>query len=152
MLERAIFSAVMASIFAELPAVKTSLVVFDTQVVDLSDQLGQPVDVLLSIQLDGGTDITRAPAYANTLVRQPPRTIVVLVTDFYERRAESDLVAQTRLMADGAVRLIGLGALGYYARPAYNKATAGKLRKVGMDVLVCTPEKLVECMAEIIRG
>lgn len=152
MLESAIFSAVMASIFAELPAVRTSLVLFDTQVVDLSDQVGQPVDVLLSIQLGGGTDITQAMAYANTLVRQPTRTIVVLITDFYEGRPESDLVAQTRLMADGGLRMIGLGALGYVARPAYNKATAGKLRKVGMDILVCTPEKLAECMAEIIRG
>jgi Mg-chelatase subunit ChlD len=152
MLESAIFSAVMASIFAELPAVKTSLILFDTQIVDLSDQVGQPVDVLLSLQLGGGTDITQALVYANGLVRQPQRTIVVLITDFYEGRAESDLVAQTRLMADGGLRMIGLGALGYDARPAYNKSTAGKLRKVGMDILVCTPEKLAECMAEIIRG
>jgi len=152
MLESAIFSAVMASIFAELPAVKTSLVLFDTQIVDLSDKVGQPVDVLLSIQLGGGTDITQALMYANSLVRQPQRTIVVLITDFYEGRAESDLVAQTRLMADGGLRMIGLGALGYDARPSYNKATAGKLRKVGMDILVCTPKKLAECMAEIIRG
>jgi Mg-chelatase subunit ChlD len=152
MLESAIFSAVMASIFAELPAVKTSLVLFDTQVVDLSDKVGQPVDVLLSIQLGGGTDITQALMYANGLVRQPQRTIVVLSTDFYEGRVESDLVAQTRLMADSGLRMIGLGALGYDARPSYNKATAGKLRKVGMDILVSTPEKLAECMAEIIRG
>jgi hypothetical protein len=152
MLESAIFSAVMASIFAELPAVKSSLVLFDTQVVDLSDRVGQPVDVLLSIQLGGGTDITQALMYANSLVRQPQRTIVVLITDFFEGRQESDLVAQTRLMADGGVRMIGLGALGYDARPAYNKSTAGKLRKVGMDILVCTPEKLAESMAQIIRG
>jgi Mg-chelatase subunit ChlD len=152
MLESAIFSAVMASIFAELPAVKTSLVLFDTQIVDLSDQVGQPVDVLLSIQLGGGTDITQALMYANGLVRQPARTIVVLITDFFEGRPENELVAQTRLMADGGVRMIGLGALGYDARPSYNKSTAGKLRKVGMDVLVCTPEKLAECMAEIIRS
>jgi Mg-chelatase subunit ChlD len=152
MLESAIFSAVMASIFAELPAVKTSLVLFDTQIVDLSDKVGQPVDVLLSIQLGGGTDITQALMYASGLVRQPQRTIVVLITDFYEGRAESDLVAQTRLMADCGLRMIGLGALGYDARPSYNKATAGKLRKVGMDILVCTPEKLAECMAVIIRG
>jgi Mg-chelatase subunit ChlD len=152
MLESAIFSAVMASVFAELPAVKTSLVLFDTQVVDLSDQVGQPVDVLLSIQLGGGTDITQAMQYAAQLVRQPQRTIVVLITDFFEGRSEADLVAQTRLMADGGTRLIGLGALGYDARPAYNKSTAGKLRKVGMDILVCTPEKLAECMAQIIRG
>jgi Mg-chelatase subunit ChlD len=152
MLESAIFSAVMASIFAELPAVRTSLVLFDTQVVDLSDQVGEPVDVLLSIQLGGGTDITQALVYANSLVREPVRTIVVLITDFFEGRPESDLVAQTRLMADGGVRMIGLGALGYDARPAFNRTLAGKLRKVGMDILSCTPEKLAESMAQIIRG
>jgi Mg-chelatase subunit ChlD len=152
MLESAIFSAVMASIFAELPAVTTSLVLFDTQVVDLSDKVGQPVDVLLSIQLGGGTDITQALIYANGLVRQPVRTIVVLITDFFEGRDDQDLVAQTRLMADGGVRMIGLGALGYDARPAFNRVTAGKLKKVGMDILVCTPEKLAESMAQIIRG
>jgi Mg-chelatase subunit ChlD len=152
MLDSAIFSAVMASIFAELPAVTTSLILFDTQVVDLSDRVGQPVDVLLSIQLGGGTDITQALIYANGLVRQPGRTIVVLITDFFEGRDERDLIAQARLMADGGVRMIGLGALGYDARPAFNRATAGKLRKVGMDILACTPEKLAESMAQIIRG
>jgi len=152
MLDSAIFSAVMASIFAELPSIRTSLILFDTQVVDLTDQVGQPVDVLLSIQLGGGTDITRAMLYAQTLVREPARSILVLITDFYEGRDDRDLIRQTRAMADSGVRLIGLGALGYDARPQYNKTTAGKLRKAGMDILVCTPEKLAECMAEIIRG
>jgi uncharacterized protein with von Willebrand factor type A (vWA) domain len=152
MLDSAIFSAIMASIFAELPAVRTSLVLFDTQVVDLSDQVGQPVDVLLRVQLGGGTDITRALQYVQTLVRQPARTIVVLISDFCEGRDERDLVGQVRLLAQAGVRLIGLGALGYDARPAYNHAMARKLRKEGMDVLVCTPERLAECMAEIIRG
>jgi hypothetical protein len=45
-----------------------------------------------------------------------------------------------------------LGALGYDARPAYIRQTAGKLRKQGMDTLVSTLEKLAECMAQIIRG
>jgi uncharacterized protein with von Willebrand factor type A (vWA) domain len=152
MLESAIFSAIMASIFAEVPSLRTSLVLFDTQVVDLSDKVGEPVDVLLSVQLGGGTDITKALMYATTLVRQPQRTIVVLITDFYEGRPEQELVGQTRVMADGGIRMIGLGALGLDARPAYNKQTAAKLRKVGMDILVCTPEKLAECMAQIIRG
>ena len=74
MLESAIFSAVMASIFAELPAVQTSLVLFDTEIVDLTGQVGQPVDVLLKIQLGGGTDIAKAMQYASQLVRRPART------------------------------------------------------------------------------
>ncbi len=152
MLDSAIFSTVMASIFYELPAVRTSLFLFDTNIADLSDQVGQPVDVLLSIQLGGGTDITRALAYAQGLVREPARSIVVLITDFYEGRPERDLLRQTKEMAESGIRMIGLGALGYDARPEYNKSTARRLRKVGMDILVCTPERLAECMAEIIRG
>jgi Mg-chelatase subunit ChlD len=152
MLDSAIFSAVMASIFAELPGVRTSLVLFDTNVVDLSDQVGSPVDVLLKVQLGGGTDITKALLYANDLVGEPARAIVVLITDFFEGRDEQDLVDQVRAMSDAGVRMIGLGALGYDARPEYNKSTAGKCRKVGMDILVCTPERLAEAMGEIIRG
>jgi Mg-chelatase subunit ChlD len=152
MLDSAIFSAVMASIFAELPSVRTSLLLFDTEVVDLSDQVGQPVDVLLSIQLGGGTDITQALLYAQQLIREPARTIIVLITDFYEGRDDRDLVRQVHALAEAGVRMVGLGALGYDARPEYNKSTAGKLRKAGMDILVCTPEKLAECMAQIIRG
>src|SRR6516225_8797756 len=135
MLDSAIFSAIMASIFAELPSIKTSLVLFDTEVVDLSDQVGQPVDVLLSIQLGGGTDITKALQYAQQLIREPARSIVVLITDFYEGRDERDLVRQVHALSQAGVRMIGLGALGYDARPEYNKTTARKLRKVGMDIL-----------------
>ena len=152
MLDSAIYSAVMASIFVELPAVRTSLFLFDTDIADLTDQVGQPTDALLSIQLGGGTDITRALEYAYQLTRQPARMIVVLVTDFYEGRAERELVSQVKEMSQAGIRMIGLGALGYDARPEYNKTTAGKCRKVGMDILSCTPEKLAEAMAHIIRG
>lgn len=152
MLDSAIYSAVMASIFAGLPAVRTSLFLFDTEIADLTDQVGQPVDVLLSIQLGGGTDITKALRYAYQLVRQPARTIVVLVTDFYEGRPERELVNQVKEMAQAGIRMIGLGALGYDARPEFNKTTASKCRKVGMDILSCTPEKLADSMAQIIRG
>jgi VWA domain containing CoxE-like protein len=152
MLDSAIFSAVMASIFHELPAVRTSLLLFDTEVVDLSDQVGQPVDVLMSIHLGGGTNIAKALQYATQLVREPRRTICVLITDFFEGGGEANLIRQVGLMSQAGIRMIGLGALGYDARPAYNKPTARKCRKVGMDILVCTPERLAECMAQIIRG
>lgn len=152
MLESAIFSAVMASIFAELPGIKTSLVLFDTQIVDLSDKVGEPVDVLLSVQLGGGTDIARAVEYCSGLVSEPARTILVLITDFYEGGSEENLVRTVRKMADADVRMVGLGALGYDAQPQYNRHTAGKLRKEGMDILLCTPEKLAEAMGQIIAG
>lgn len=152
MLDSAIFSTIMASIFFELPSVRTSLFLFDTDIADLSDMVGQPVDVLLSVQLGGGTDISKAVAYSESLVHEPARTIVVLITDFYEGGSERRLVNKIGEMAQAGVRMIGLGALGYDARPDYCKSTARKCRKAGMDILVCTPEKLADCMAQIIRG
>lgn len=151
MLDSAIFSAIMASIFAELPSLRTSLVLFDTEIVDLTDQVGQPVDVLLSIQLGGGTDITKAMIYGNQLVREPQRTIVVLISDFCEGSDEKNLLKQTEFMYDAGIRLIGLGALGYNAVPEYCRTTAKKLKKRGMDILSCTPERLAESMAQIIQ-
>jgi len=85
-------------------------------------------------------------------MREPARTILVLISDFYEGEGEKDMISLTRGMAQSGVHLIGLGALGYDCRPSYNRATVAKMRKVGMDILVCTPEKLAECMATIIRG
>ncbi len=152
MLDSAIFSAIMASIFYELPSVKTSLFLFDTQIVDLSSEVGQPVDVLLKIQLGGGTNIHKAMLYASELVREPQRTILILISDFYEGGNGRGLIRQSLLMAESGIRMIGLGALGYDARPDYCKTTAKKLSKVGMDIMVCTPEKLSECMAQIISN
>jgi hypothetical protein len=90
--------------------------------------------------------------YCGQLVREPARSIIVLITDFYEGGDESHLIRTVRALGDSGVRMIGLGALGYDARPAYNKSTAARCRKVGMDILVCTPERLAEAMAEIIKG
>jgi hypothetical protein len=154
MLESTVFSSIMASIFAELPAMKTSLILYDTRVVDLSDQLGQPVDVLMKVQLGGGNDTALALRYATSLIKQPKRTILVLISDFYEDddRMENLMVDQVRFLGDSGVRLVGLAALGYDARPFFKKVAADKLRKAGMDILACTPEQLAECMAKIIRG
>ncbi len=152
MLDSAIFSAVMASIFYELPAMHTSLYLFDTEVADLSEQVGQPVDVLLEIQLGGGTDIAKAVRYGRQLLREPARTILVLISDFYEGGPASELLREVQEMAEAGVRMIGLGALGYDARPAYNHGLARRLRQVGMDILAATPEELSECIGRIIRG
>ena len=152
MLDSAIFSAIMASIFAELPSLRTSLFLFDTRIADLTDQVGQPVDVLMMVQLGGGTHIGMAVEYAASLVREPARSILVLITDFYDGGDTQRLLRGIGELAEAGVRCIGLPALGSDARPQYDKHTAARCRKAGMDILVCTPERLAEAMAEIIQG
>ena len=152
MLDSAIYSTVMAAIFARLPALRTNLVLYDTEVVDLTEHVRDPVNVLMNVQLGGGNDTPRALRYATQLIREPARSIVVLISDFYEGSLEGEMIKQIRDMAASGIRMIGLGALGYDARPEYNKTAAAKCRKAGMDILSCTPEKLAESMARIIRG
>lgn len=149
MLESAVFSTIMASIFYELPSVNTSLFLFDTGIADLSDQVGQPVDVLLKVQLGGGTDIARAMQYAQQLIKEPRRSIVILITDFYEGGDELKLLECTRAINLSGARTVGLAALGYDARPDYDRVTAAKMTKQGMDVLSCTPEQLTQCIVQI---
>lgn len=149
MLESAVFSTIMASIFYELPSVNTSLFLFDTDIADLSDQVGQPVDVLLNVQLGGGTDIAKAMQYAQQLIKEPRRSIVILITDFYEGGDENRLLECTRAINLSGTRTVGLAALGYDARPDYNRVTAKSMAKQGMDILTCTPEQLTECIVKI---
>ncbi|MBN1802462.1 MAG: VWA domain-containing protein [Candidatus Lokiarchaeota archaeon] len=137
-----IYSVVMASIFAGIPAITTNLVIFDTQVVDLSAYISDPVDMLMSVQLGGGTDITKAVRYGQSLIKNPKKTIMVIISDFYEGRAESDLTKALTHVLEGGTKILGIASLGSDARPYYNKPYAKKMNKLGIDVLACTPEKL----------
>lgn len=144
-----IHSAVMAGILAGLPAFRIRLVVFDTSVVDLSQYAEDPVDVLMRVQLGGGTDIAKAVRYCAQLVENPHRTVLVLVTDFCEGGSQADLVRAVRELAEARVRLLGLAALDGAAEPFYDKATAGRLADEGMQIAALTPGQLASWLVEV---
>lgn len=144
-----IHSAVMAGILAGLPAFRIRLVVFDTSVVDLSAHVEDPVDVLMRVQLGGGTNIAKAVRYCAQLVENPQRTVLVLVTDFCEGGPSSDLVRAVRGLAEARVKLLGLAALDGAAEPFYDKAIAGRLADEGMQIAALTPGQLASWLVEV---
>jgi len=144
-----IHSAVMAGILAGLPAFRIRLVVFDTSVVDLSAYADDPVDVLMRVQLGGGTDIAKAVRYCAQLVENPHRTVLVLVTDFCEGGAPTDLIRAVRGLAEARVKLLGLAALDGAAEPFYDKAMAGRLADEGMEIAALTPGQLASWLVEV---
>lgn len=147
-----IYAAVMAAILGGLPAVSVRMVLFDTSVVDLTGRVGDPVDVLMSIQLGGGTDIGKAMAYCEARhVANPARTILVLVSDFCEGAPPGPLLATVRRLAGARVTLLGLAALDDAARPDYDRAMAGQLADAGMHVAALTPEHFAAWVAARIR-
>jgi Mg-chelatase subunit ChlD len=149
MADSVIHAAVMAGILAALPAVRVRLVVFDTAVVDLTEHASDPVEVLMSVQLGGGTNIGQAVRYCEQLVGQPRRTVLVLVTDFCEGADPRELVAAVRRLRGAGVRLLGLAALDAKAAPFYDERVAGALAAEGMEVAALTPERLAHWLAGV---
>jgi uncharacterized protein with von Willebrand factor type A (vWA) domain len=149
MLGSVIHAAVLASILATLPAVEVKLVVFDTSVVDLSERIEDPVDLLLSVQLGGGTDIGQAVSYCEGLVAQPTRTVLALISDFEEGASPAALIRAIRRLAEARVTLIGLAALDDGAAPVYDRAMAARLAEAGMHVAALTPDRFAEWLAGV---
>lgn len=138
-----IFSAVMAS----LPVLETKLVCFDTAIIDMSDQLADPVDVLFGVQLGGGTDINMALTYCEGLVTVPSRTSMVLVSDLYEGGNARAMLARAAALVNAGVNLIVLLALSDDGRPAYDHNHAAALAGMGCPVFACTPDQFPDMMA-----
>ncbi|MCB2065583.1 MAG: VWA domain-containing protein [Erythrobacter sp.] len=149
MLASTIYAAVMAAILTGLPSVEVKLVVFDTSVVDLSSEAHDPVAVLMSVQLGGGTDIGGAVQYCETLVTQPTRTVFVLLSDFMEGGPVARLVAAVRRLASARVRLLGLAALSDDGAAVYDHQTAQRLAGAGMEVAALTPDRFAEWLGKV---
>lgn len=151
MLPSVIHSAVMAGIFAKLPMLDTRLVIFDTNVVDLSGYVDDPVEALMSIQLGGGTDIAKALAYCGSLIAFPHRTMVVLVSDLCEGGPRKTLYGVCHDIIESGAKLIALTALDENAAPAYDRSVAEALAGMGAYVGAMTPARLADFMASVMR-
>ena len=146
-----VYSSIFGAVLASLPAVSTKLVVFDTAVVDMTEQLDDPVDLLFGVQLGGGTDINGAVAYCQSLIREPRNTIFVLISDLYEGGVEPQLLRRAASLVESGVQCVALLALSDEGAPAYDRALAAKLAALGVPSFACTPDAFPGLMAAAIR-
>jgi uncharacterized protein with von Willebrand factor type A (vWA) domain len=152
MANSAIYASLMACIFASLSVLETRLVVFDTSIVDLTPYLsGDPVDLLFSLQLGGGTDIAQAVAYGASLVNRPEKCIVVLITDLFEGGDEAALLTRLRALRESKVQVLCLLAL-EDGKPVYHKTLARQVAALDIPTVAATPNKLLELMEQILKG
>ncbi|MEX8193491.1 VWA domain-containing protein [Comamonas guangdongensis] len=146
-----VYSSIFGAVMASLPAVATKLVVFDTAVVDLTEKLDDPVDVLFGVQLGGGTDINGAVGYCQGLISEPRNSILVLISDLYEGGVESGLLRRANELVEAGVQFITLLALSDEGAPAYDAELAAKLAALGVPSFACTPDVFPQLMAAAIR-
>lgn len=142
-----IYSGIFGSVLASIPAVNTRMVVFDTAVVDPTDDLQDPVDLLFGVQLGGGTDIARALTYCQGVITRPQDTVLVLVTDLYEGGDPREMRKKFVSLVNSGVQLIVLPALNDDGAPSYDKNHAEFLANIGVPTFACTPDKFPDLMA-----
>ncbi len=145
-----VYASIFAAVMASLPAVSTKLVTFDTAVVDLTDKLADPVEVLFGVQLGGGTDINRALGYCQGLVRQPQETILILISDLYEGGNARQMRERAAALITSGVQVIVLLALSDDGAPWYDRSHAAQFAAMGAPVFACTPDKFPDMMAAAI--
>ena len=153
MAESVVYSSIMAAIFASIDVLRTRLLFFDTEIVDVTPLLDDPVDVLFTSQLGGGTDIHRAVAYAQEhFIERPEKTLLLLISDLYEGGDQPGLIARMRQLVDSRVKVVCLLALSDSGRPSYDHGTAAQLGAMGIPCFGCTPKLLPAVIERVMRG
>ncbi|MCO5990538.1 VWA domain-containing protein [Actinoallomurus spadix] len=147
-----VHAGVLGAVLASMPTLRTSLVAFDTSVVDLTDRLRDPVELLFGTQLGGGTDINRALAYCERLITRPRETVLVLISDLYEGGERAEMMKRVAAMTAAGTRVVALTALSDEGAPAFDHANAAALTSLGVPVFACTPDVFPDLMAAAIEG
>ncbi|PDT04285.1 hypothetical protein CO666_10430 [Rhizobium chutanense] len=142
-----VYSSIFAAVMASIPVLSTKLVCFDTAIVDLTEDLSDPVKVLFGVQLGGGTDINAALAYCETKIDRPGKTHLVLVTDLYEGGDSASMLARVAALKQSGVNVIVLLALSDDGRPSYDVRHAGAIAAMDCPVFACTPDQFPDLMA-----
>lgn len=146
-----VYSSIFGAVLASLRSVSTRFVLFDTAVVDLTDQLRDPVDLLFGTQLGGGTDIHRALTYCQQVITRPAQTILVLITDLYEGGNAQEMLARAAELKQSGVHVVCLLALNDQGAPAYDHHHAQAFTSLGIPSFACTPDLFPELMAAAIQ-
>ncbi|MFC7762318.1 VWA domain-containing protein [Catellatospora bangladeshensis] len=149
--ESVIWSALTASVLAGVPALTTHFVAFSTEVVDLTDRVGDPLSLLLEVKVGGGTHIAAGLRHARSLVTVPTRTLVVLVSDFEEGYSMGGLLAEVRALVESGATVLGCASLDDAGRPRYSVSAAGQLVAAGMPIAALSPLELARWVGEQVR-
>ena len=147
-----VYGSIFASVMASIPALATKLVMFDTKVVDLSDQLDDPVELLFGLKLGGGTNIDRALGYCQQLVTRPRETVLVLLTDLFEGGDKENMVRRVATLVNDGVQIVTLLALNDQGAPRFDRQMAQELVNLGVPAFACTPQLFPDLMGAVLNG
>lgn len=150
--ESVIYSSVVSCILASMGSLKTRVVAFDTNIVDLTEKCDDPVDLLYGFQLGGGTDIDKSVVYCQQFIENPRKTLFFLISDLEEGGNRAAFVRRMEEIKASGVTLVCLLALADHGKPYYDEHMAQKLSGMGIPCFACSPQKLPDLLGQVLRG
>ena len=150
--ESVIYSSVMACILASIASLKTRVVAFDTEIVDLTEKSDDPVDLLYGFQLGGGTDINKSIKYCMKYIENPKKTIFFLISDLMEGGNRGGMLRNLEDMKEAGVTVVCLLAISGDGQPYYDTQMAGKIASMGIPCFACNPEKLPLLLERVLKN
>lgn len=149
-----IYGGIMGAILASMPAVETHVVAFNHEdVVDLTEHCSDPVDLLFGVQLGGAEDYWKATCYCERFMHTPAKTLYILIGDLHDTSPnEARFVKKMEFLLESGLKAVTLLAISDQGQPSYNANLAEKLAKLGMPCFGCTPERLPDLLAAVLKG
>ena len=148
MADSVVYASLFGGVLAQLPALRTRFVTFDTAVTDLTAFLHDPVEVLFGVQLGGGTDIANALGYCQQLIERPRHSVLFLVTDLFEGGNIATMQRRVAEIVASGVQVVVLLALSDEGSPVHDHAQAAALTALGATVMATTPAAFPQVLAD----
>ena len=150
--ESVIYSSIMSCILASMAAIRTYIVAFDTNIVDLTEKCDDPVDLLFGFQLGGGTNIDKSVAYCQKFVENPAKTLFFLITDLEEGGNRASLLHRLRDLKESGVTVVCLLAIADGGKPYYDAQMAERVARLKIPCFACNPQMLPALLERAFKG
>lgn len=150
--ESVIYSSIMSCILASMASIRTYVVAFDTNIVDLTEKCEDPVDLLFGFQLGGGTNIERSVAYCQKFVENPSKTLFFLITDLEEGGNRGALLRRLKELKESGVTVVCLLAIADGGKPYYDAQMAERVAGLKIPCFACNPQMLPSLLERAFKG
>lgn len=133
--ESVIYSSIISCILASMNSVKTRVVAFDMNVVDLTEKCEDPVDLLFASSW-AAVRISIVPWHiGEQFIENPSKTLFFLISDLEEGGNRAGLLRRLEEMKQSGVTVIVLLALADGGKPYYDTTMASRIASLGF--LLC---------------
>jgi uncharacterized protein with von Willebrand factor type A (vWA) domain len=144
MAKSAIHAGILSALLASIPYLSTRVFAFDTEFVELTHYTDDPVELLMGIQLGGGTYMAPLLEFVESEIRESDASFVLMISDLQEGYSERRTFDAMQRMRDKGIAMGVFLAMDKVGKVEYNRGLAKKLMEISISVSNAPLEELKE--------